>query len=822
MIRCLGVGIQTCDVFKVHREKQHLLMDETVKPLRVPPHMAEYADKHDVFHLLQSMLSSLLVDQPEDPIGHLTRLLQRTNVDIPRVLVLGPPAVGKHTVATKLSAELRAVHVTTESLLQDQSERSIQRDQGKLVDPLTGDAYHETFVLPPHRSVARRLEAPSPPEGQREAELQRHRSEVTGLSSAYQHVLKVVNADQPHADVYHQEFHGVQVTMSSADDQLSLNICTSVSSSSSRRKPPTSQQRWAMKKQKAEKRRSGSSNQRVDDSDEEEEEEEEDSQTDQRTPQKKRRRKEAVQEKRSIQTSSLFKHNPEIPEMLRPVVSQLKEKIFSSDSFSDMDLHPHLAVQQKVCRSDGPLAVVIVPTREVSGPADVPDLPEAPEGINILVSTPGRLVDHIKNTLSIAFSGVRWLVLDEADRTLDLGFEKDLTVILNSLNSAGPSRQNVLLSATLTHGVTRLAGICLNDPVDIQVSGPASCDLSSAVTSDLSADSQPESFALPEALKQYVLLVPSKLRLVCLAAFILDKCKFSQNNKLIVFTSSCEAVEFLHGLFTSVLAKPSSNQKPRLSFLRLHGNMKQAERSEVFQQFSVSPSGVLLCTYTPPTTATEYVHRVGRTARIGGRGSSLLFLTPAETAFIPELANHNISLEELKLQDILSSLMMDDTYKGRGKYHSKASSKALEQETRERATVLQTEFENFVHLDAESVQNAKRALQSFLRAYTAYPTRLKHIFHIRSLHLGHAAKSFGLRDAPQDLIAPSAPRARTNNKNQNHKKGTSSRPAGAKRLNNRQMLHSEFSSGLEGAESKKKRKKKKKVLGQLGEEEEEE
>lgn len=46
--------------------------------------------------------------------------------------------------------------------------------------------------------------------------------------------------------------------------------------------------------------------------------------------------------------------------------------------------------------------------------------------------------------------------------------------------------------------------------------------------------------------------------------------------------------------------------------------------------------------YTPPTTAAEYVHRVGRTARIGGRGSSLIFLTPAETAFINELANHNI------------------------------------------------------------------------------------------------------------------------------------------------------------------------------------
>uniref|UniRef100_A0A8C9XQZ6 ATP-dependent RNA helicase n=2 Tax=Sander lucioperca TaxID=283035 RepID=A0A8C9XQZ6_SANLU len=475
-------------------------------------------------------------------------------------------------------------------------------------------------------------------------------------------------------------------------------------------------------------------------------------------------------------------------------------------------------LQQKVSRSDGPLAVVIVPTRELAqqtfqtfqkllkpftwivpgvlmgGEKRKSEKARLRKGINILVSTPGRLVDHIKNTLSIAFSAVRWLILDEADRTLDLGFEKDLTVILNSLNSTGPSRQNVLLSATLTHGVTRLVDVCLQDPVNIHVSGPAPSDLtttSSAVTSDPSTASQSESFALPESLKQYVVVVPSKIRLVCLAAFILDKCKFSQNNKLIVFFSSCEAVEFLHSLFTSVLSGPSTNQKPQLSFLRLHGNMKQEERSEVFQQFSVSNSGVLLCTdvaargldlpqvtwiiqYTPPAAAAEYVHRVGRTARIGGRGSSLLFLTPAETAFITELANHHISLSELKLLDILSSLMMDDTYKGRGKYYSKSSSKALEQETRERATVLQTEFENFVHSDAQSVQNAKKALQSFLRAYTTYPAHLKHIFHIRSLHLGHTAKSFGLRDAPQGLNAAPGPGAKTHNKNknQNQKKST--------------------------------------------------
>ncbi|XP_027141824.1 probable ATP-dependent RNA helicase DDX31 [Larimichthys crocea] len=353
------------------------------------------------------------------------------------------------------------------------------------------------------------------------------------------------------------------------------------------------------RKQQAEKRKSTSSEEEKKKKRLSEEEESADAQqTNRKTPQKKK------DTGRSIKTSSLFKHNPEIPEIHRPDVSQLKEKIFTSDSFSDLSLHPHLvatlnkvlnvstvtsvqkqtipvllsgrdavvrsqtgsgktlsyavpvvqslqAVQPKVSRSDGPLAVVIVPTRELAqqtflifqkllkpftwivpgvlmgGEKRKAEKARLRKGINILISTPGRLVDHIRNTLSIAFSAVRWLILDEADRTLDLGFEKDLTIILNSLNSNGPSRQNVLLSATLTQGVTRLADVCLHNPVSINVSGPASSDLtaSSTLNSDPSAASQSESFAVPEALKQFVVVVPSKVRLVCLAAFILDKCK---------------------------------------------------------------------------------------------------------------------------------------------------------------------------------------------------------------------------------------------------------------------------------------------------------
>ena len=75
--------------------------------------------------------------------------------------------------------------------------------------------------------------------------------------------------------------------------------------------------------------------------------------------------------------------------------------------------------------------------------------------------------------------------------------------------------------------MTRLADVCLKDPVSIHVSGAPSSDLNTptTVTSDPKPASQSESFAVPEALKQFVVVVPSKIRLVCLAAFILDKCK---------------------------------------------------------------------------------------------------------------------------------------------------------------------------------------------------------------------------------------------------------------------------------------------------------
>ncbi|NXX91908.1 DDX31 helicase, partial [Centropus bengalensis] len=551
-----------------------------------------------------------------------------------------------------------------------------------------------------------------------------------------------------------------------------------------------------------------------------------------------------------VKTSSLFRNNPDIPEINRKVVQQVQEKVFTTDSFSQLDLHPHLVsgrkavcpkhafvgvqkqtipvllqgkdalvrsqtgsgktlaygiplvqslqgMESKIQRSDGPYALILVPTREVGGLLRSPFAWIVPgvlmggekrksekarlrKGINILISTPGRLVDHIRSTECIHFRRTQWLIIDEADRILDLGFEKDVAVILNALNAVRETRQNVLLSATLTEGVTRLADISLNHPVSISIADEAQKAFKPASQTDRQASSsasclEQENFAVPKKLKQHFVMVPSKLRLVTLAAFILEKCKFEKHHKMIIFFSSCEQVEFHCELLQKVLSGRLESEQPEsvsstcLQFLRLHGNMEQEERTEIFQEFVQSKTGILLCTdvaargldlpqvtwivqYNAPASPAEYIHRIGRTARIGCHGNSLLVLVPSEAEYVSLLASHKINVSEIKMEEVLSSLMKDDRFKLQ-RPRSKKSSGVDPQEVRERATVLQTKFENYVHSSEATVQWAKKALQSFLCAYTTYPKSLKHIFHIKTLHLGHVAKSFGLRDAPQNLTA---------------------------------------------------------------------
>ncbi|KAM6110548.1 ATP-dependent DNA helicase DDX31 isoform 2-T2 [Pterocles gutturalis] len=609
-------------------------------------------------------------------------------------------------------------------------------------------------------------------------------------------------------------------------------------------------------------------------------------------------RNESQKSKPFIKTSSLFRNNPDIPEIHRKTVQQVQENVFTTDSFSQLDLHPHListintvlkinsmtSVQKETIpvllqgkdalvrsqtgsgktlaygiplvqslqgmKSKIQLALQsfdtmqkllkpfawIVPGVLMGGEKRKSEKARLRKGINILISTPGRLVDHIKSTECIHFRCTQWLIIDEADRILDLGFEKDVAVILNALNAERDRRQNVLLSATLTEGVTRLADISLNDPISISIADEIQQGLKPASKMDGEPGSssncmEQENFAVPEKLKQYFMMVPSKLRLVTLAAFILEKCKFEKYHKMIIFFSSCEQVEFHYELLVKVLSGGLESEQPKhssvssahLQFLRLHGSMEQEERTEVFQEFLKSKTGILLCTdvaargldlpqvtwivqYNAPASPAEYIHRIGRTARIGCHGNSLLVLAPSEAEYVSLLASHKINVSEIKMEKVLSSLMKDDRFKLHRPGHKKFCG-TDPQEVRERATVLQTKFENYVHSSEGTVWWAKKALQSFLCAYTTYPRNLKHIFHIKSLHLGHVAKSFGLRDAPQNLTALPTAGSKKKTKPKPKRSDLLKKTHGKHRL--AEILRSEYSSGMDTGVSKVRKKKNK-------------
>ncbi|XP_045598838.2 ATP-dependent DNA helicase DDX31 [Procambarus clarkii] len=624
------------------------------------------------------------------------------------------------------------------------------------------------------------------------------------------------------------------------------------------------------------------------------------------------------EDKREIFTS-LFTGNPDIPYIPKSNVERISEKVFSEDSFSCLNITPHITsnveklgftsmtmVQQKsippilegkdalvksqtgsgktltyalpiihnlmvqtphIQRSDGVIALIIVPTRElaqqsyqwfeklckscvwvvpgylIGGEKKKAEKARLRKGINILVATPGRLIDHLHHTKSLSLSSVKYLVLDEADRLLDMGYERSITSILETLTEqqAGlsKSRQTIMLSATLSAGVEKLAGMSLLSPevIDISHDGEASQQLTS------------EALATPENLSHHYIMVPAKLRLVTLSAFILSKCKFGDERKMIVFFATQDMVDYHTALFAQVLSRygKASNTKSSLArraekvlageadvgegsedeedveeepedgdddddvilFQKLHGNMTQQDRSAVFKSFRQATAGVLMCTdvasrgldmpkvrwivqFNAACTAADYVHRVGRTARVNAAGSAIAFLAPAEAPYIQMLEQHQIILKEVKMQTVLKNLMLPVE---RGNF------KPVAHTVEEAATGLQMKVEKLLLSDRDLHEMAKKAYVSFVRSYASYPKEVREMFSFKALHLGHYAKSMGLRDTPAALGASAAFRAKREMKERRERK--------EKRRKIRVMNQrcgklpktasmSEFDSGLEG------------------------
>lgn len=150
------------------------------------------------------------------------------------------------------------------------------------------------------------------------------------------------------------------------------------------------------------------------------------------------------------------------------------------------------------------------------------------KGVNILISTPGRLLDHLQNTKNFLYKNLQCLIIDEADRLLDIGFEDEMRAIVNLLPT---KRQTMLFSATLTKKTDDLITLALKkEPLYIGL------------------DPEPEEIATVEGLQQGFVMISNDKRLPLLFTFL----KKNLNKKVMVFFSSCMSVKFHHELFNYI------------------------------------------------------------------------------------------------------------------------------------------------------------------------------------------------------------------------------------------------------------------------------
>ena len=322
------------------------------------------------------------------------------------------------------------------------------------------------------------------------------------------------------------------------------------------------------------------------------------------------------------------------------------------------------------------------------------------KGVNLLIATPGRLLDHLQNTQGFVFKNLKALVIDEADRILEIGFEEEMKQIIKILPNE--DRQSMLFSATQTTKVEDLARISLRP-------GPLYINVAS--------ESEASTVA---GLEQGYVVCESDKRFLLLFSFL----KRNVKKKVIVFLSSCNCVKYFGELLNYI----------DLPVLDLHGKQKQQKRTNTFFEFCNAKQGILICTdvaargldipavdwiiqFDPPDDPRDYIHRVGRTARgTAGKGKSLMFLAPSELGFLRYLKAANVPLNEYEFpSNKIANVQSQLTKLIKGNY--------------------------WLH------QSAKDGYRSYLQAYASH--HLKTVYQIDKLDLVKVAKSFGFDVPPK-------------------------------------------------------------------------
>jgi ATP-dependent RNA helicase RhlE len=230
------------------------------------------------------------------------------------------------------------------------------------------------------------------------------------------------------------------------------------------------------------------------------------------------------------------------------------------------------------------------------------------KGVDVLVATPGRLLDHLRNKYA-RLTSIDYLVLDEADRMLDMGFLPDIRRILECLPS---KRQTLLFSATLPPPIVTLAGEMLENPVSLNIT------LKPTPAAGINHMAYP---------------VPHELKSTLLLALL----KQNTARSVLAFTRTKHRANRLADFL----------EKNGVACARIHGNRSQGQRTEALSGFKrgrfrvlvatdIAARGIdvealgLVCNFDVPPFAEDYVHRVGRTGRMNATGDACTFVSPDE------------------------------------------------------------------------------------------------------------------------------------------------------------------------------------------------
>ena len=252
------------------------------------------------------------------------------------------------------------------------------------------------------------------------------------------------------------------------------------------------------------------------------------------------------------------------------------------------------------------------------------------KGADIVIATPGRLLS-LMNIYNIDFPGVKYFILDEADRMLDMGFYDDIMAVVNRLPK---DRQTIMFSATMPANIRKMAKAIMNDPAEVQI-----------------AVSRP-----PESIRQMAVDIFEAQK----TAFIVQKFSSSGDQelkKVIVFVGKKQRVKEL----TRAL------RANHIDARAMHSDLEQKERDEVMLDFRNNKVDVLVATdivsrgidvddiplvinYDVPRDAEDYVHRIGRTARAENKGEAITLVSPEDKHFFNKIERFlQKSIERLPL-----------------------------------------------------------------------------------------------------------------------------------------------------------------------------